>query len=120
MTVDGTTTNTVEYDANENGVDAVTVFQADRAEASSNISSSHATSSNTSLQVRRRMKVELKDGQNNLEIKNLPTCLQEDSIRVDGIGNTTIFDVIYRMSNHIPFQRYTTFKESKFRPTGSL
>lgn len=120
MTVDGTTTNTVEYDAHENGVDAVTVFQADRAEASSNISSSHATTSNTSLQVRRRMKVELKDGQNNLEIKNLPTCLQEDSIRVDGIGNATIFDVIYRMSNHIPFQRYTTFKESKFRPTGSL
>lgn len=26
----------------------------------------------------------------------MPTCLIEDSIRVDGIGNATIFDVIYR------------------------
>lgn len=57
---------------------------------------------NSCVQVRRRIKVELKDSQNDVEIKNLPTYLQEDSIRVDGIGNATIFDVIYRMSNHIP------------------
>ena len=42
--------------------------------------------------------MELKDGQNDVEVKNLPTCLEEDSIRVDGIGNATIFDVIYRKS----------------------
>ena len=48
--------------------------------------------------VRRKIEVVLKDGQNDVEIKNLPTCLEEDSIRVDGIGNATIFDVIYRES----------------------
>ena len=42
--------------------------------------------------------VELKDGQNDVEIKNLPSLLEADSIRVDGIGNATIFDVIYRQS----------------------
>ena len=42
--------------------------------------------------------VELKDGQNDVEIKNLPSILEADSIRVDGIGNATIFDVIYRES----------------------
>ena len=47
-------------------------------------------------QVTRRIKVDLKDGQNDVEVKNLPTCLDESSVRVDGIGNAVIFDVIYR------------------------
>lgn len=43
MAADESVANTVEYDANENGVDAVTVFQTDRAEASSRISFCQAT-----------------------------------------------------------------------------
>ena len=59
----------------------------------------HFHDSNLTLpKVKRRIEVELKDGQNDVEVKNLPTCLEEDSIRVDGIGNATIFDVIYRKS----------------------
>lgn len=42
--------------------------------------------------------VQLLKGQNTIEVKNLPTCLDRDSIRVDGIGNATIFDVVYRES----------------------
>lgn len=37
MAADVSGANIVEYDANENGVDAVTVFQTDRAEASSKL-----------------------------------------------------------------------------------
>ncbi|KAH8115713.1 hypothetical protein DFH11DRAFT_1301174 [Phellopilus nigrolimitatus] len=67
----------VECDANKGTIDSVTLFQTDRAE------------------VKRKLKVELKAGQNSVEVKNLPTCLEESSIRVDGIGNATIFDVVY-------------------------
>jgi septal ring factor EnvC (AmiA/AmiB activator) len=34
-------------------------------------------------------------GQNEVDIEKLPTCLEEDSIRVDGYGNAVIFDVVY-------------------------
>ncbi|KAH7103966.1 hypothetical protein BKA62DRAFT_782983 [Auriculariales sp. MPI-PUGE-AT-0066] len=69
--------NTVEYDASAHDVRAVTVFQVDRAE------------------VNRRIQVQLKAGQNDVVVTNLPTCLDEDSLRVDGIGSATVFDVIY-------------------------
>lgn len=46
--------------------------------------------------VKRRVKVDLKEGQNDVEVTNLPSCLEESSIRVDGIGNATILNVIYR------------------------
>ena len=51
-----------------------------------------------SLQINRRIELELKKGQNEVEVKNLPTVLDQDSIRVDGIGSAVIFDVIYSMS----------------------
>lgn len=80
------TANKVEYDAHANVAEAVTLFQANKAE------------------VKRRIKVYLKEGQNDVEVANLPTCLEESSIRVDGIGNATIFDVIYReLSNDVLF-----------------
>ncbi|KAG8867001.1 hypothetical protein FRB97_003599, partial [Tulasnella sp. 331] len=34
-------------------------------------------------------------GQNEVRIERLPSCLDKDSIRVEGLGNTVIFDVIY-------------------------
>ncbi|KAH8115721.1 hypothetical protein DFH11DRAFT_1834901 [Phellopilus nigrolimitatus] len=80
--------HTVEYDANKSAVDSVTLFQTDRAE------------------VKRKVKVELKDGQNSVEVKNLPTCLEESSIRVDGIGNATIFDVIYHPAAPYDYEKY--------------
>ncbi|EJD47257.1 hypothetical protein AURDEDRAFT_184088 [Auricularia subglabra TFB-10046 SS5] len=67
----------VDYDATAHNVRAVTVFQVDRAE------------------VNRRIAVELKAGQNKVVVSRLPSCLDQDSIRVDGIGAATIFDVIY-------------------------
>lgn len=35
-------------------------------------------------------------GQNHVTIENLPNWILEDSIRAEGTGNATIFDVIYR------------------------
>ncbi|KAG8881263.1 hypothetical protein FRB98_004449 [Tulasnella sp. 332] len=35
-------------------------------------------------------------GQNEVHVKNLPNGLDEDSIRVEGLENATIFDVIYK------------------------
>ncbi|KIM19585.1 hypothetical protein M408DRAFT_31098 [Serendipita vermifera MAFF 305830] len=68
----------IELKTTESKVYAVTVFQADRAE------------------VVRLCSVDLKAGQNEVEISQLPTVLDEDSIRVDGIGgNAVISDVIY-------------------------
>ncbi|KIM19584.1 hypothetical protein M408DRAFT_334339 [Serendipita vermifera MAFF 305830] len=68
----------IELKTTESKVHAVTVFQADRAE------------------VVRLCSVDLTAGQNEVEISQLPTVLDEDSIRVDGIGgNAVISDVIY-------------------------
>ncbi|KAG8748086.1 hypothetical protein FRC12_013926, partial [Ceratobasidium sp. 428] len=58
-------------------IESVTVFQADRAE------------------VKRRIKLELKQGQNYIDVERLPNCISEDSIRVDGTGTAIIFDVVY-------------------------
>ncbi|KAG8796900.1 hypothetical protein FRC17_007916 [Serendipita sp. 399] len=70
-------TQTIELKATQSKVHAVTVFQADRAE------------------VVRIFKVDLKSGQNEVDISQLPTVLDEDSIRVDGVGSAVISDVIY-------------------------
>jgi len=67
-------------------IESVTVFQADRAE------------------VKRRVELELKQGQNHIDIERLPTCINEDSIRVDGTGTAVIFDVVY----HSPYRQVNT------------
>ncbi|KAG8699919.1 hypothetical protein FRC08_005035 [Ceratobasidium sp. 394] len=72
------TVNSAEQD---DRIDSVTVFQIDRAE------------------VRRRITLELKKGQNQVVVERLPSCVHEDSIRVDGTGNAVIFDVVY----HSPY-----------------
>ncbi|KAG8699008.1 hypothetical protein FRC08_005554 [Ceratobasidium sp. 394] len=66
--------NTAEQD---HRIRSVTVFQTDRAE------------------VKRRVVVELKRGQNHVDIERLPSCINEDSIHVEGTGSAVIFDVIY-------------------------
>ncbi|KAG8783180.1 hypothetical protein FRC12_020013 [Ceratobasidium sp. 428] len=58
-------------------IDSVTVFQSNRAE------------------IKRRIQLELKEGQNHVTIERLPSCVNEDSIRVDGVGSAVIFDVVY-------------------------
>ncbi|KAG8744401.1 hypothetical protein FRC10_010179 [Ceratobasidium sp. 414] len=65
-------------------IESVSVFQADRAE------------------VKRRVNLELKAGQNHVDIERLPTCINEDSIRVDGTGNAVIFDVVYHNPHRQP------------------
>ncbi|KAG9119016.1 hypothetical protein FRC07_006179 [Ceratobasidium sp. 392] len=72
------TINSAEQD---DQIDSVAVFQANRAE------------------VKRRVRLELKQGQNHVDIERLPTCINEDSIRVDGTGNAIIFDVVYHSPN---------------------
>ena len=44
--------------------------------------------------------MDLKQGQNEVVIKNLPSVLDGDSIRVDGIGKAVIFDVVYSEKLH--------------------
>ncbi|KAF8605079.1 hypothetical protein BDV93DRAFT_537562 [Ceratobasidium sp. AG-I] len=58
-------------------IESVTIFQANRAE------------------VKRRVKLNLKRGQNHVDIERLPSCVNEDSIRVDGTGTAIILDVVY-------------------------
>ncbi|KAG9051257.1 hypothetical protein FS837_010544 [Tulasnella sp. UAMH 9824] len=69
--------NAIEIDVTDNAIDAVCVYQADRAE------------------IKRTFQVELEAGQNEVCITRLPSCLDSDSIRVEGVGNAVIFDVIY-------------------------
>jgi hypothetical protein len=91
--------NVVKYDATQHSVDSATVFQADRAEVSiMRTRPSHCESKliRVRSQITRKIKVPLKNGENDVEVRNLPTCLDEGSIRVDGIGNAVIFDVVYR------------------------
>ncbi|KAG9099450.1 hypothetical protein FS749_001257 [Ceratobasidium sp. UAMH 11750] len=65
-------------------IDSVTVFQAHHAE------------------VKRRVQLELKQGQNHVTVERLPSCVKEDSIRVDGIGAAVIFDVVYHRPGPSP------------------
>ena len=44
--------------------------------------------------------MDLKQGQNEVVVKNLPSVLDGDSIRVDGIGKAVIFDVVYSEKLH--------------------
>ncbi|KAG8932274.1 hypothetical protein FRC01_014805 [Tulasnella sp. 417] len=69
--------NSIDIDATDNSIDAVCVYRANRAE------------------VKRTFQVELETGQNEVCITRLPNCLESDSIRVEGVGNAVIFDVIY-------------------------
>ncbi|KZT35945.1 hypothetical protein SISSUDRAFT_1050602 [Sistotremastrum suecicum HHB10207 ss-3] len=70
--------NTVVYDASLNRISAVTVYQIDRAE------------------INRKIRVDLKAGQNEVVVTGLPAVIDPDSVRADGIGRATILDVIFR------------------------
>ncbi|KAG8744400.1 hypothetical protein FRC10_010178 [Ceratobasidium sp. 414] len=87
MVSDQPSANKISVNAAEQDdhIESVTVFQANNAE------------------VKRRVKLELKQGQNHVDIEQLPTCINEDSIRVDGTGSAVIFDVVY----HSPYRRPT-------------
>ncbi|KAG8939291.1 hypothetical protein FRC00_014024, partial [Tulasnella sp. 408] len=69
--------NNIEIDTTNNEIDAVCVYRANRAE------------------IKRTFQVELETGQNEVCITRLPSCLDSESIRVEGVGNAVIFDVIY-------------------------
>ncbi|KAG8819556.1 hypothetical protein FRC19_009694 [Serendipita sp. 401] len=81
-------TTTIELKATQSKVHAVTVFQANRAE------------------VVRLFNVNLKSGQNEVDISQLPSLLEEDSIRVDGVGaGATISEVVYHPPNYREAQK---------------
>ncbi|CAE6461219.1 unnamed protein product, partial [Rhizoctonia solani] len=73
------TVNAAEQD---DSIEAVTVFQSNRAE------------------IKRRVNLDLKKGQNHVHIERLPSCLNGDSIRVDGTGTAVIFDVVYHAPSY--------------------
>ena len=73
--------HTLQFDAALHDIDHVVVYQANRAE------------------VTRCISVELKQGQNDIEIFHLPTALQADFLRVEGLGKATLLDVIYSTSS---------------------
>ncbi|CUA74074.1 Protein F37C4,5 [Caenorhabditis elegans] [Rhizoctonia solani] len=73
------TVNAAEQD---DCIEAVSVFQSDRAE------------------IKRRVNLDLKKGQNHVHIERLPSCLNGDSIRVDGTGTAVIFDVVYHAPSY--------------------
>ncbi|KAB5592409.1 Protein F37C4,5 [Ceratobasidium theobromae] len=87
MVSEQTATNTITINAAEQDhlIDSVTVFQAGRAE------------------IKRRVQLELKQGQNRIDIEHLPNCINEDSVRVQGSGTAVIFDVVY----HSPYRQRT-------------
>ncbi|CAE6450532.1 hypothetical protein ACGC1H_003469 [Rhizoctonia solani] len=66
--------NSAEHD---DLIESVTVFQSNRAE------------------IKRRVNLDLKEGQNHIRIERLPSRVHEDSIRVNGTGTAVIFDVVY-------------------------
>lgn len=45
------------------------------------------------------MLIRRQQGQNYVEIERLPSCINEDSIRVEGTGMAVIFDVVYHKQN---------------------
>src|ERR1700761_2932884 len=94
--------NFISYDAADHPVHTVTVFQVNRADVCFSMALISMRDLLNSPQINRRIELELKKGPNEVEVKNLPTVLDQDSIRVDGIGSAVIFDVIYIMSpsNH--------------------
>ncbi|KAH7327615.1 hypothetical protein B0J17DRAFT_722614 [Rhizoctonia solani] len=73
------TINSAEHD---DLIESVTVFQSNRAE------------------IKRRVNLDLKKGQNHVRIERLPSGVNEDSIRVDGTGTAVIFDVIYHAPSY--------------------
>ncbi|QRW04782.1 hypothetical protein RhiLY_03781 [Ceratobasidium sp. AG-Ba] len=75
-------------------IESVTVFQVNRAE------------------IKRRVVLELKQGQNLIDIERLPNCINEDSIRVDGTGTAMIFDVVYHNPHKQPNTPNATKSES--------
>ncbi|KAF8703681.1 hypothetical protein RHS03_06180, partial [Rhizoctonia solani] len=79
MVSDQPTANRITVNSAEQDdlIESVTVFQSNRAE------------------IKRRVRLDLKSGQNHVRIERLPSCVNEDSIRVDGTGTAVIFDVVY-------------------------
>ncbi|QRV90683.1 hypothetical protein RhiJN_18701 [Ceratobasidium sp. AG-Ba] len=86
MTLEHPTANRISVNSaqQDDQIESVTVFQ-------------------TRAEVKRRIQVELRAGQNHVEIEKLPNCVIEDSIRVDGTGSAVIFDVTY----HRPVRQHS-------------
>ncbi|CAE6450509.1 hypothetical protein ACGC1H_003472 [Rhizoctonia solani] len=84
MVSDQPTANRITINSAENDdhIESVTVFQSNRAE------------------IKRRVNLDLKKGQNHVRIERLPSGVNEDSIRVDGTGTAIIFDVVYHAPAH--------------------
>ncbi|EJD06530.1 uncharacterized protein FOMMEDRAFT_117379 [Fomitiporia mediterranea MF3/22] len=66
----------ISIDASKHLVKAVTVFSSSKAE------------------VVRTFTVDLEEGQNELSITSLPSCMDTDSARVTGLGDAVLFDVV--------------------------
>ncbi len=88
----------IVFDATEHPVHSVTLFQGDKADVrvrERNSALLFHPQSEFCVQVNRRIQVDLKEGQNEVQIKNLPAGIVPSSIRVDSIGKAVIFDVVF-------------------------
>ncbi|KZS95701.1 hypothetical protein SISNIDRAFT_483922 [Sistotremastrum niveocremeum HHB9708] len=80
--------NIVLFNASESAIDEVTVYQTNRAE------------------IKRTIEINLKAGQNDVEVSGLPVYLLPESIHVDVLKNAAILDVIYKPTPMVPFSPY--------------
>ncbi len=108
------TTNNVPYDAKtQRGRDGHSLpGQPRRGEPNDSISAYRLLKS--SSQVKRKINVGLKAGQNNVEVTNLPNCLEESSIRVDGIGKCDYFRRDFTVRSYQVRQRLQWIDGSAF------
>lgn len=101
--LDQANSNRISVNAAEqdNYIRSVTVFQTNRAEVKRRVKlelkvSSRATRVNNTIVV---LTYRVQRGQNHVDIEQLPSCINEDSIRVEGTGTAIIFDVVYHKNS---------------------
>ncbi|KAF9554745.1 hypothetical protein CPC08DRAFT_671813, partial [Agrocybe pediades] len=79
--------------ASKDDIKSVTVFKSSKAE------------------ITRRFKLDLKKGQNKVEIRGLSTSIDTDSVRVSGLGAARLCDVVCRIAAEMPAAYTSTAAE---------
>lgn len=90
----------IVYDARKHEVHAVTIYKSNQAEVSltARLSLKWWKNNRSNSKIKRKIVLNLKAGQNVIDIRHLPTNIQHDSILVNCIGQADVVKVIYRES----------------------
>jgi hypothetical protein len=98
-------TNDIHFDATQNPVEAVTVFQSNRADIRRVLRLDLKVGSPVQRLISHNLATycfrKIQTGQNHITVEKLPNCLLGDSIRAEGCAHATIFDVIYKPPAYI-------------------